>query len=140
MRELVQDQISAVRGIGCAAFRFVPRQHERSHPTAGVTEATVFALLPDVVAEVAVLVRDVSRWINENGCQLRVVIRLAMQQKKARLRGDSDTDLVGEFKSTATFEVFFREEDLHATKKLCLIRRRKAAENWNVARDDRFPR
>jgi hypothetical protein len=61
----------------------------------GVTETAVFVLLPDVVAKVAVLVRDVSRGINQNRRQLRVVIGLAMQQKEARLSGDSDADLIG---------------------------------------------
>ena len=47
MRELVQDQVSAVRGIGCAAFRLVPRQHERSHApaTAMTLSLTCFSLL-----------------------------------------------------------------------------------------------
>ena len=60
MRELVQHQISAVGRIGGAAFDFVPCEHERSHSPAGMTKTTFFALLPNVVTEVTVLVRDVS--------------------------------------------------------------------------------
>ena len=63
-----------------------------------------------------------------------------MEEKKAGLGGDCEANFIGHFQPAATFEMFFGEEDLHATKKLFLIRRWEAEENRDVALDDRFPR
>ena len=62
-----------------------------------------------------------------------------MQEKKAGLGCNRDPDLVGECKTAAAFEMFFREKDLDVTEKLGLILGREPAENWKVAGDDRSP-
>ena len=117
----------------------IPGQNERSKTTTGVTESVFVAFFPNIGANVSLLVRDVTRWVNENRSELRIVIRPAMQKKKACLNCDRDPDLVGQLKTTASFEMFFCEKDLNMTEQFDLICTRKSSKGWKVANNDRPP-
>lgn len=56
----MEDQIRFIRGVGRASFRFIPREHERSHFQVGMAEPILFALLPNMIIEIATFVRDLA--------------------------------------------------------------------------------
>ncbi len=62
-----------------------------------------------------------------------------MQKQKACLNCDRNPDLVGQLKTTASFKMLFGEEDVNVTQQFDLIWRRKSAEDWKVAINDRPP-
>ena len=62
-----------------------------------------------------------------------------MEEKQARLRGNSDANLIGEFESTAAFKMLFGQQNLNVTKKLGLIRGWEAAEDRKIAIKDGLP-
>ena len=139
VREFVEHEILAVGRVGRAATNRVPRQHQRREPLSGVAEAVLAALFPDAAADVALLVRGVSRRIDDDGNQLRVVIRLAMQQQQARLPRDGDADLVGQLEPADSLEVLLRQKYLGVSEQLGLIVRREAGEDREIALEDRAP-
>src|SRR5205807_6092239 len=103
-----------------------------------MTKPVLVAFLPDVGGKVPRFVGNVARWVNENRSQLRIVVRLAMQKEKACLSCDRDTDLVSQFKTSASFEMLFGEEDLNMTQQFDLIRARESPEDWKVTINDRL--
>jgi len=62
-----------------------------------------------------------------------------MQKEKACLGCNRNPDLVSQFKTSASFEMLFGEEDVNMTQQFDLIWRRKSAEDWKVAINDRPP-
>jgi len=58
-----------------------------------------------------------------------------MQQKKAGLRGDGQTDLISDFDAIATFETLLSNEDLNVTEQLSPVSRREPGEKSDVAPD-----
>lgn len=68
-----------------------------------------------------------------------IVISRAMQEKQACLGCDRHPNLVGQFKTTAAFEMFFGEKDLNVAEELGLILGRESSEDWKIACDNRPP-
>ena len=79
----------------------VPRQHERTKVLACLPKATLFALFPDAAADRCCLLRYVCSGIDDDRRQVRVVIRVAVQQQNARLRCNCHTDLVRQLETTS---------------------------------------
>src|SRR5205823_2092263 len=118
----------------------VPRQNQSAESLPSVSETTFAAFLPDAAADVPLFVSDVTRRINENGDQLRVVIGIAMEQQQARLAGHSDADFVGDGESAGALEDFLRQEYLHVAEQLILILRRQPVEDRKIVLEDCAPR
>ena len=66
---------------------------------------------------------------------MREVVGLAMQKKKASLRCNSDTNVVRDFQTIATFKTFFGKKNLDVAEQLDLIAARKPVKKCNVALD-----
>jgi hypothetical protein len=62
-----------------------------------------------------------------------------MQKEQASLRCNSDTDLIRDFETVATFKPLFAKKNLDVTEKLGLISSRKPVKKCNVALDRRQP-
>src|SRR2546421_8990473 len=62
-----------------------------------------------------------------------------MQKEKACLSCDRNPDLVSQFKTSASFETLFGEENLNMTQQFDLIHARESPEDWKVAINDRPP-
>src|SRR5215467_10298902 len=139
MRELVENDILAVRGIGRAPFHRVPRQHHRAHRARGFAGSMRFAFFPNLSGDWAILVNKIGGWINENRQQPRKVIGLAMQQQQASLRRDRHSNLIGDFLFSAALKIFLRKKYLDVIEQLRLILVRKSNEKRNVAFDGLQP-
>jgi hypothetical protein len=66
---------------------------------------------------------------------MREVVGLAMEQEKASLRCNNDTDLIRDFQTTAAFKTLFGKENLDVAQKLGLISARKPVKKCNVTLD-----
>jgi hypothetical protein len=62
-----------------------------------------------------------------------------MEQEKASLRRNNDTDLIRDFQTTAAFKTLFGKKDLDVAQKLGLIPARKPVNKCNVTLDRRQP-
>ena len=71
--------------------------------------------------------------------KIRVVVRLAMKEKQARLRGDRYANLIGELETAASLEMLLRQKNLDVSEKLRLVFRRKAPEDREIVFDDLSP-
>lgn len=78
-----------------------------------MAEPVLAALRPHAITKGLVFLGGITGRIHNYGGQLRIVIRLAMQQEQTRLCRDRNTDLVRQLEAASTLEVFLREEDLH---------------------------
>jgi hypothetical protein len=58
-----------------------------------------------------------------------------MEQEKASLRCNNDTDLIRNFQTTAAFKTLFGKENLDVAEKLGLISARKSVKKCNVTLD-----
>src|ERR1044071_1243326 len=77
--EFMKNNVLAVGGIGRAMFDGCPGEHQRSHSTAGLTEATHSPFLPNMLTNLVVLLHHVCQWINKNRDQPGEIIRIATQ-------------------------------------------------------------
>jgi hypothetical protein len=107
--------------------------------TLRVAQQILAALFPNVTAEITFAGDGVTRGVNQNGSQSRIVVSLPMEEEETRLRRDSKANLLREFQACAAFEILFRQEHLHMTQELAPILRRKLAKDGNVVRQDREP-
>src|SRR2546429_9958638 len=96
MRKLVQHQIPAIRRIRRDPFRGVPRENNPSQPVLGVAKQMLFSRFPDRPLKMPLSMSNVGRWINKDGAQFRVIVRLSMKEEKTRLAGNRKTDLVSQ--------------------------------------------
>jgi hypothetical protein len=85
------------------------------------------------------LLCQVCRRIDQDGKQTREVVGLAMQKEKASLRCNSDTNLIRDFQTVATFKTLFGKKNLDVAEKFGLIPGRKPVKKCNVALDRRQP-
>src|ERR1700704_3463098 len=56
-----------------------------------------------------------------------------MQQKKAGLRSDRDTNLISQFQTATTFETLFRQKHADMAEKFSLVAGRKPTKERNIA-------
>jgi hypothetical protein len=140
MREFVQHEILTITRRRRAATNRVPRENQRAQSMAGVAEAVFAALFPNASADVAIFVRRVARRIHDDRDQLRVILRLAMEQEHARLASNRDTNLFSHLESTGALEMLFRHEHLHVAEQLGLVFGSKTAEDGEIALENGAPR
>src|SRR5215216_269607 len=112
MRELMKHHIFCVIDSARTAQGVVPCEDERAEARGGVAEVEVLAVLPDTVTDRLLATHHISAGIDQNRRQSRIVVRLAMQEQHACLRGDRYADLVGELQPAASLELFLCEEHL----------------------------
>ena len=104
-----------------------------------MSEQVLPAFFPDWSLKVPLTLRYVGRRIDQNGAQLRIIVRFSMQKEKACLGRDGDADFVGKLETVATFELFLGQENLHMTQELSLILRRESSKERQVVCDDGSP-
>src|SRR3954463_5822234 len=121
VRELVQHQVHSIVRLRRTAMHRVPRQHQRAKSLRGVPEPVFAGFFPDTTTDVPLFIGDVTGWIDENRCQLGVVIGLTMLQEQASLSGDRDADLVGEHETAAALKMFLGEKYLGVAEQLGLV-------------------
>ena len=86
-----------------------------------VTQPRFTTLLPDPAADASRFLRNVCARIDEYARDVRIVVRLAVKEEHAGLRGDRDTHLVSQHEAATPLEVFFREKNLDVTVELFLV-------------------
>ena len=116
MGKLMQDDVLAIGRISRSRLDRVPCQHDGVQPPTGLAQARHFSLLPHMAVNVPSVLRQVCRRIDEDREQTREVVGLAMQKEKASLRCNSDTDLICDFQTIATFETLFGKKHLGVTE------------------------
>src|SRR5436190_14378781 len=100
----------------------------------------LFARFPDRPLKMPLSMGNVGRWINKDGAQLRVIVRLSMEKEKTRLASNRETDLVRQLESAATLKLLLSQEDLNVPQKFSSILGRKSAEEGKIAGESQSPR
>ncbi len=116
VRELVDDDVVAVAHVGGAAEHVVPREHE-DPAGRGLAEPRGVALDDDTIPRVGERSLVRAR-VDEDHVELRVRLDVATEQQQAGLRGDGDSDLVGELEPSAALERLLGEEDVNQSLEL----------------------
>ena len=77
--------------------------------------------------------------INQDRDQAGIVVGLPVQEQQARLGGDRDLDLVGQFQPAATLEELLGQEDLDVSLEFPLVGLGQAVVDRDVPLDDGEP-
>ena len=136
--ELVQHDVVPVVDVRGARHHAVPGQdHHVARPR--FAQAGLRRLIGEAMRRSAPARHEIGRRIDQDGDEARVVVRLAVKEQHAGLRGDRDADLVGDRQAAAPFEALLGQEDLYVAQELLPILERQARRVGDVLLDDRAP-
>src|SRR5271166_4814474 len=104
-----------------------------------LSEPGGFTLLHDSPADRLHALGDICMGINQDRDQAGIVVGLPVQEQQARLGGDRDLELFGQFQPAATLEILLSQEDLDVSLEFPLVGLREAVEDWDILLDDIEP-
>ena len=136
--EFVQHDVVPVVEVRRSLLNIIPGQdHHAVLPR--LPKPGGFTLLHDSAADRLNALGDIRMGINQDRDQAGIVVGLPVQEQQARLGGDRDLDLFGQFQPAATLEILLSQEDLEVSLEFPLVGLREAVEDRDVLLDDVEP-
>ena len=132
--ELVQHDVVPVVEARRSPPNIIPGQdHHAVLPR--LPEPGRFTLLNDSPADRLNALGDIRMGIHQDRDQAGIVVGLPVQEQQARLGGDRNLDLVGQFQPAATLEILLSQEDLDVSLKFPLVCLREAVVDRDILLD-----
>ena len=128
MREFVKYDVLSLLLTPRATLNIFPGK-DYSPPIPGFTFANLAPFLDEVVVQVTFVPYCVRMRINENAFQLRIVVRVPMQEQDCSLAGNRYPYAIGKLQPATSLKAFLLQQDLDVTAKLRTIRFRKTPVN-----------
>ena len=136
--ELVQHDVVPVVEVRRSLPNIIPGEnHHAVLPR--LPEPSRLALQHGSAADRFNALGEIRMGIDQDRDQSGIVVGLPVQEQQARLGGDRDLDLVGQFQPAATLEEFLGEEDLDVPLEFLLVGLREVVVDWEVLLDDGEP-